>query len=297
MPSRRNTRAGARSRSPGRPGARVRCRPRCRARSSSTAGTPARAPRAVPAVVEVPELRALPARVPLAELVAQAEHALLGAGLLLVAARAPEDGVEAVLGDRVEQRHGLQRVPAAAGGVGDPSPGDRLLHVRDDEPEHRARRPTGPGRRGPPRSCGRCPRAAAGTATRPGQNAFTARWTRTIESLPPLNSSTGRSNSPATSRRMCTASDSSRSSWVVAPASRRGVGGECVGGRVVEGRWRRSASSSRWHASSVALLRCAGRTRSSRAPPSGPPGGPRRARPRGCRARSRSRGSRAAPRG
>ena len=70
--------------------------------------------RAVAAVVEVPQLGALVARVPLAELVAQGEDPLLGPGLLLVAAAAAEDGVEAVVGDRVEQRQvcsGL-RVPS-----------------------------------------------------------------------------------------------------------------------------------------------------------------------------------------
>ena len=36
----------------------------------------------------------------------------------------------------------------------------------------------------------------------------------TIESLPPENSSAGRSNSPATSRKMCIASDSSMSRCV-----------------------------------------------------------------------------------
>ena len=62
------------------------------------------------AVVERPQLRPLRARLPLAELVAQREDALLGAGLLLVAAGAAEDGVEPVLGDGVQQRRGLQPV-------------------------------------------------------------------------------------------------------------------------------------------------------------------------------------------
>ncbi len=35
----------------------------------------------------------------------------------------------------------------------------------------------------------------------------------TMESLPPEKRITGRSNSPATSRKMCTASDSSASRW------------------------------------------------------------------------------------
>src|SRR5436190_17658804 len=53
-------------------------------------------------VVNVPELRPLRARVPLPEVVAEAEDALLRAGALLVAPRAADRGVEAVLLDRVE---------------------------------------------------------------------------------------------------------------------------------------------------------------------------------------------------
>ena len=64
-------------------------------------------PLRVPAVVEVPQLRALVARVPLAELVAEAEDPLLGAGLLLVAAGAAEHGAEA----------GSPRIRAAASTV------------------------------------------------------------------------------------------------------------------------------------------------------------------------------------
>src|SRR6202012_430676 len=67
---------------------------------------------ALAAVVEAPQLGPLVLRVPLAEFVAEAEHALLGAGLVLVAPTAPEDRVEAAVLDRVEQRPGL--VPVAA---------------------------------------------------------------------------------------------------------------------------------------------------------------------------------------
>src|SRR5215210_1135848 len=89
-------------------------------------------------VVEVPQLRALLARVPLAEVVAEREHALLGAGALLVAAGAAERGVEAVLGDRVEQRGRLQPVArgARAGLLGHAALVDRLLHGRDDRLRH-----------------------------------------------------------------------------------------------------------------------------------------------------------------
>src|ERR1700693_6585554 len=48
---------------------------------------------------------------------------------------------------------------------------------------------------------------------RPGLKAFDARCSRTAESLPPLKSRTGRSDSAATSRMMKMASDSSRSRW------------------------------------------------------------------------------------
>src|SRR6185503_5734524 len=54
-----------------------------------------------PPVVDAPQLGALAARVPLAEVVAEGEDPLLGPGALLVAARPAERGVEAVLLDRV----------------------------------------------------------------------------------------------------------------------------------------------------------------------------------------------------
>ena len=164
----------------------------------------------VPAVVEVPQLGALAARVPLAERVAQREDPLLGAGALLVAAPAAEDRVEPVLGDRVEQRLGLQRVAGAVRAFGEPSVVDPVLHA--------------------------APRAGAGPTWPPvvaeldhfrvvvpgvdvqqrerhrrGPNALAARCTSSVESLPPENRITGRSSSPATSRKMWMASDSSAS--------------------------------------------------------------------------------------
>src|SRR3954471_17598795 len=86
-------------------------------------------------VVDAPQLRALAARVPRAEVVAEREDPLLGPGALLVAARAPERGVEAVLLDRVEQRRGLQAVARRARpGLLDDAPAvDGLLHRRHDE--------------------------------------------------------------------------------------------------------------------------------------------------------------------
>jgi hypothetical protein len=53
-----------------------------------------------------------------------------------------------------------------------------------------------------------------GKGRRAGANALVARWSITAESLPPEKSSTGRSNSAATSRMMWTASASSVSRWV-----------------------------------------------------------------------------------
>ena len=89
-----------------------------------------------PAVVERPQLGALALGVPLAEVVAEREHALLGAGALLVATGAAEGGVEAVLLDRVEQRGRLQPVarrPRA--GLLDHPPGvDRVLDAGHDQP-------------------------------------------------------------------------------------------------------------------------------------------------------------------
>src|SRR6266545_2833184 len=65
-------------------------------------------------VVDVPELGPLRPGVPLAEVVAEREDALLRAGPLLVSARAADRGVELVLLDRVEQRRRLQPVPRCA---------------------------------------------------------------------------------------------------------------------------------------------------------------------------------------
>ena len=87
--------------------------------------------RGVTAVVEVPQLGTLTLRVPLAEGVAQREDPLLGARALLVAATAAEDRVEAVLGDGIEQRDGLQRVADAVGALGEPAVGEVILDLGD----------------------------------------------------------------------------------------------------------------------------------------------------------------------
>src|SRR2546429_3284562 len=87
-------------------------------------------------VVDVPQLGALVARVPAAEVVAEREDALLGPRALLVAARAAERGVEPVLLDRVEQRYGLQPVARGArpGLLDGPAGVDRGLHAGHDQP-------------------------------------------------------------------------------------------------------------------------------------------------------------------
>ncbi len=66
-------------------------------------------------VVDVPQLRALVLRIPLAELVAEGEDALLGARLFLVAPRTAHAGIEAELGDGLQQRHRLERVARQVG--------------------------------------------------------------------------------------------------------------------------------------------------------------------------------------
>jgi hypothetical protein len=90
----------------------------------------------VPRVVQVPQLRPLGARVPLAELVPQGEDALFRAGFLLVAPPAAEDGVKAVLRDHLEKAVGLEAVARGAGGgvLDDLTAVDRLLDRGDDEP-------------------------------------------------------------------------------------------------------------------------------------------------------------------
>jgi hypothetical protein len=87
------------------------------------------------AVVDVPQLGPLGLGVPLPEVVAEREDALLGAGALLVAAGAAEGRLEAVLLERVEQRHGLQAVARGARTrfLHDAALVDRVLHARHDQ--------------------------------------------------------------------------------------------------------------------------------------------------------------------
>ena len=86
-------------------------------------------------VVERPQLGPLRLGVPLAEVVAERQHPLLGPRPLLVAAGAAEGRVEAVLLDGVEQRDRLQ--PVARGArpalLGHAARVDRVLHRRHDQ--------------------------------------------------------------------------------------------------------------------------------------------------------------------
>ena len=88
-----------------------------------------------PALVELPELGPLLARVPLAEGVAERQDALLGPCLVLVTTRATEGRVELVFVDRVEQRDRLESVAHAHGTrVGDATPVDGVLDLGDEKP-------------------------------------------------------------------------------------------------------------------------------------------------------------------
>ena len=88
---------------------------------------------AVPPVVEIPELGSLVAGIPLTEVVADGEHPLLGARLLLISPSAAEHGIESVRGDGVEQGGGLQRVSGLPGRLVHPPGIDRVLHPGHDE--------------------------------------------------------------------------------------------------------------------------------------------------------------------
>ncbi len=170
----------------------------------------------VPPVVERPQLGALVLRVPLAELVAEGEHPLLGPGLLLVPPGATEDGVELVLGDGVEQGPGLEAVPRRVRARG-PRPTrpasidactEATTRLAPISATVRSRKSMTSGKLWPVSTC------MTGKGIRPGQKARLARCSMTTESLPPENRRTGRSNSAATSRMMWMDWDSMFCSWV-----------------------------------------------------------------------------------
>jgi hypothetical protein len=89
----------------------------------------------VPPVVQRPQLGTLVLRVPLAELVAEAEHPLLGPRLLLVAPGAAEQRVEAVLLHGVEQHRRLDAVARAVRQLPHEAGVDGLLHAGDHQVE------------------------------------------------------------------------------------------------------------------------------------------------------------------
>src|SRR5690606_29185605 len=89
---------------------------------------------AMPAVVQVPQFRSLPAWFPLPESVAETEDTFLGAGTFFVAPGPAEHGVEAMFGDGVEQRLGLQWITSAVRAFLEASVVDPVLHLRDDQP-------------------------------------------------------------------------------------------------------------------------------------------------------------------
>ncbi len=151
------------------------------------------------AIVEAPQLRALALGLPLAELVAEGEDALLRARALLVAAGAAEGRVEAVLGDRIEQRDRLQ--PVARGARARSARPRARCRIESSTEATISRSPSSATRRSRNSiASGKlCPVSTciSGNGNGAGRNAFSASRSSTIESLPPLNSSTGRSNSAA----------------------------------------------------------------------------------------------------
>src|ERR1019366_2582179 len=93
-------------------------------------------------IEEVPDLRALVLRIPLAEAVTETEEAFFGAGFLLVAASAADAAVKTELLDGREQRGNLQTVTAdLAGRRYRGAVGDGTLHGAHDELAAQLRRP------------------------------------------------------------------------------------------------------------------------------------------------------------
>ena len=160
--------------------------------------------RPVPAVVERPQLGTLVLRVPLAELVAEASTP------------APWPGPSPrPAGRRRSTASNLCSVMASSrvrvwsrlrDGSGPPSSVDRPASIEScteattslapSSATVRSRNSSTSGKLCPVSMC------MTGNGMRPGQKAFWARRSMTTESLPPENSSTGRSNSAATSRMM-----------------------------------------------------------------------------------------------
>ena len=171
---------------------------------------------AVPAVVEAPQLGPLVLRVPLPELVAEARTP------------APWPGPSPRRGGRRRTRR-RSRAPrwrraawrSAAGcgwRAGPVSSTTRPVSMAsctdaDDQPHAELGRPGGRGTRCTSAKLWPVSMCITGNGSRAGQNAFSASRSMTIESLPPENSSTGRSNSAATSRMMWIDSASRARRW------------------------------------------------------------------------------------
>ena len=168
-----------------------------------------------PGVVEVPELGPLRARVPLPEVVAEAEDPLLRAGSLLVAPGTAHRRVEAVLAiasSRVVVCSWFRDARGPRSSTTRPWSIDSwtLATIRRSSSSamRRSRNSITSGKLCPVSTC------MTANGKRAGRKAFSARRRSTIESLPPEKRSTGRSRSAATSRMMWIASDSSASRWV-----------------------------------------------------------------------------------
>jgi len=149
--------------------------------------------------------------VPLSEGVAKRQHPFFGPRFVLVPARPAEGCIEAECVDGVEQRGRLEPVARRdRTRVRHPSLVDGLLHARHHQAHAERLDQTVAvledlGEVVPVSTC------MTGKGSLAGWKALTARCKSTAESLPPLNSSTGRSHSAATSRRMKMAWDSRRS--------------------------------------------------------------------------------------
>src|SRR5204863_5659975 len=84
-----------------------------------------------PAVEQVPQLRPLALRIPVAKLVAVREYSLFCTSLFLVSPRPPQAGIKTELADRIEQRYCLQNIAGriCSGLLLGPPSGDRVGHV------------------------------------------------------------------------------------------------------------------------------------------------------------------------
>jgi len=85
-------------------------------------------------VVQTPQLGPLVLRIPSTERITHAHDAFFCTRTIFIATRTAERDVEAMRGDRVEQRDRLQAVARAIGFLLDGSPAvDRVLHLPDDQ--------------------------------------------------------------------------------------------------------------------------------------------------------------------